>query len=211
MAEIPVEVEVSVTFSTEDGTSVEDAIEDYLKHVDALTPARVYSDCPHASWVEFGTLPASRKSTGIRPVLDILTEWAEKKLGLKDEEAKRVAKAVYHKILKTGMQPAPFFRPAIYDTLSEVEAKAETWFAEGYTIEDIAKRIAEKAILNLKRNNQNYTYDLSNSIAVDTAREGPIVDDGRTVEGEVDEFVWSSSELGRDGVSRPNFQRWSRW
>lgn len=211
MGDASMEVGFSVSFTAEGDVPVEDAVEEYLRHTPIMTPARVYSDCPHATWVEFGTLPATKRSENTKPVLDILQEWAERKLGLKDAEAMRVARSIYHKILETGMQPAPYFRPAIYDTLSEVESKSETWFSDGYTIEDIAKSIAERAVLNLKRNNQNYTYELSNSIAVDTAREGPIVDDGREVEGDVGEDVWKSAELGRDGVTRPNFQRWSRW
>lgn len=204
-------VEMEVTFETEDGSPVEDVVERYLLKADSIQPARVYSDCPHASWVEFGTRPASKKSDSSKPVLDILMEWAEKKLGLKGAEARDVAGAIYYKILVEGMPPAPYFRPAIHDTLSEVESQSETWLSDGYSLEDIANSIAERAVLNLHRNGQNYTHALEQSIKVDTGRMGPIGYDGRMIEGDIPEEVWGSSELGRDGVSRPDFRRWSRW
>ncbi len=65
----------------------------------------VYS-APYASSVEFGAEP---HSAPVEPLI----RWADRKLGLRDAEARRVGWAIRGKILKEGVEEKPFLRPAI--------------------------------------------------------------------------------------------------
>lgn len=61
---------------------------------------------PYAKFIEYGTEPHM-------PPVEPLVDWANIKLGLPIEEAKKVAWAIAMKIAKEGVKPRPFFRNAI--------------------------------------------------------------------------------------------------
>ena len=69
----------------------------------------VYS-APHAVFVEFGTDPHM-------PPVDPIMEWARRKLGLPEDEARRVAWAIAKKIEKEGTPGIHFMEKAILEEI----------------------------------------------------------------------------------------------
>ena len=201
--DIPITIEVTIT--DEDGNDPLDMILDAIAEWKPIEPSRVVVDCPYAGFREFGSGPARNPSD--RDVENELFEWAKRKLGMEDAEARRMAKRIYHRILKKGLLPTPYFRPAIQDTVSDVNSMGGDWLDAGHTLHDIAEAIVMRSKDNLKRNDIDDTGELSDSIEVDIGR-API-DVSAVREGEIDERIWESDELGADGVSRPP-GRWRR-
>ena len=201
---VKVPVTVRVEYSGEDGHDAGDLLRDILESNPRIQPARVIVDCPYAQYVEFGTAPARRGAKSEPPLEKEIYEWTRDKLGIVEEkELKRVSRAIYWKIIKEGLLPMPYLRPAIHDAMSEVR---EDWLDMGHSIQDIAESIVFRAKGYLELNDQNYTHGLEQSISVDESflRTGPR-------EGsEIDDYVWDSTELGYDGMKRPDFRRWKR-
>ena len=188
--DIPVTFEIVLT--DEDGNDPYDLILDTLAKWEPIRPSRAVADCPYAGFREFGYE---------------LFRWAKRKLGMDDAEARRMAKRIYHRILKKGLLPTPYFRPAIQDTVSDVNSMGGDWLDAGHTLHDIAEAIVVRSKDNLKRNDINDTGALSDSIMVDEGRMP--IDPDAVREGEIDERIWDSDEIGADGVSRPP-GRWRR-
>lgn len=91
-----------------------------------LTPTGAFLmvTAPHAPFIEYGTRPH-------RPPLGPLVLWAKRRLGLDDQEAYRVARAVQKKIELDGTAPRFFMRKAmrrIRNTLlmQEIQRELET-------------------------------------------------------------------------------------
>ena len=66
----------------------------------------VYS-APYVAAIEFGREPGSM------PPVDPIYEWARRRLGMSESEAKKVAWAIAKKIEKEGIEPTPILRNAI--------------------------------------------------------------------------------------------------
>lgn len=201
--QIPVTFDVILT--GENGEDPFDLILDALAEWTPIQAARVVVDCPYAGFREFGSGPAHEPSD--RDVEDELYEWAKRKLGMEDEDARRMARRIYFRILKKGLLPTPYFRPAIHDTVSDVNSMDGAWLDAGHSLRDIAEAIVIRSKDNLKCNDINDTGALSDSIGVDDGRLP--VDASRVRDGEIDELIWESDELGADGISRPP-RRWKR-
>lgn len=95
---------------------------------------------PHASPVEFGTMPHF-------PPVEPLIGWAQRKLGLRPDEAKRVGHAIAWKIFRHGTDPQPYFRPAIDETVPQVGSLLN----KGLDLGDIADLILQRAQDNIVR------------------------------------------------------------
>ena len=201
--DIPVTFEIILT--DEDGNDPYDLILDALAKWEPIRPSRAVADCPYAGFREFGSGPARNPSD--RDVEDELFQWAKRKLGMDDAEARRMAKRIYHRILRKGLLPTPYFRPAIQDTVSDVNSMGGDWLDAGHSLRDIAEAIVVRSKDNLKRNDINDTGALSDSIMVDEGRMP--IDPDAVREGEIDERIWDSDEIGADGMSRPP-GRWRR-
>ena len=63
-------------------------------------------EAPYADFIEYGTDPHYVN-------YKYLIEWAKKKAGLNDQDAKRMAYFVSKKIKENGMKAKPFLRPAM--------------------------------------------------------------------------------------------------
>ena len=79
------------------------------------------ADAPHAPYLEMGTRPH-------RPPLQPLIEWAQRKFGVEEDEAKRIAWAVASKIAKVGTEPRLYMARTVDDlegsiVLQEIEAE----------------------------------------------------------------------------------------
>lgn len=201
---LKVPVTVRVEYSGESGSDAKDILREIIRTDPRIQPARVSVDCPYAQYVEFGTAPARKGATSDPPLEGEIYKWTRDKLGITDEkELKRVSRAIYWKIIKEGLLPMPYLRPAIHDAMSEVR---EDWLDMGHSIQDIAESIVFRAKGYLDLNNQNYTNGLKQSIHLDEAFRSIGPKEG----SEIDDYVWSSTELGYDGMKRPDFRRWKR-
>lgn len=202
---VKVPVTVTVEYSAEDGGDAREVIRDIVESCPRIQPVRVVADCPYAQYVEFGTEPARKGSHSEPPFKEEIEEWVRVKLRISDEkEAKRVARAIYWRIIKEGLLPTPYFRPAINDTMSEVR---EDWLDMGHSFDDIAEGIVFRARQYLDVNDQNYTGQLKDSIEIEETFTGSF---GPAEVGEIEDYIWNSSELGYDGIKRPDYRRWKR-
>lgn len=77
---------------------------------------RIVYDAPYAIFVEYGTLPHM-------PPIEPLIQWAKKKFGVNDKEARRIAWLVANKIKEGGTKPKPFLRNAIDEVKSDIKFK----------------------------------------------------------------------------------------
>jgi hypothetical protein len=86
-----------------------------LLHSGAFTPTQdgciVSWGINYADYVEYGREPGSR------PPYEPIYEWCKRKLGLSEEEAKKVAWYVCNKIEKEGIEPVAYARNAIDATI----------------------------------------------------------------------------------------------
>lgn len=202
-------LDFEVTYTAEDGTSAEALVKDMLNGYESLEPACVVADCPYAAYVEFGTAPAAPTERKAKPTKFQLAiqQWVRTKLGITSEpEFSRTWRAVYYNIVRNGLLPTPYFRPAMHDTMDQVD---RYWLDKGHTLKDIAEGIVVRAQRNLERNGSDYTGRLSESIRVDEDMVFANIA-GRPDEGTVKDWIWDSDELGYDGVKRPDFRRWRR-
>lgn len=128
-----------------------------------IQPARVFCTSPYAPFVEFGTGPATKKSTPQdKTLFDLIWDWAIKKglINAGDPKARRVVKSITHKIYVEGITPQPFMRSAIdsvFDALPDNEELPQSMLELGKEI----KRAAEDNIASM---GINYTGALVSSI-----------------------------------------------
>lgn len=198
---LTVDVTFAIEYSSEDGRPVEDVVSEIVRSDPRLTPARAVADSPYAVYVEFGTGPAQDTEPKAHPTEfeRRLREWAMRKLGLPEAEAVKRASRIYRRIAREGLLPRPFFRPAIHDTMADVK---EDWIDSGRGLQDIAEDIAVRARDNLDRHDQNDTRELRNSITADAALFDPWALLDAEPEGDIEQWIWDSDELSRDGTKR---------
>lgn len=79
----------------------------------AFLSKEVVYPAPHAVWVEYGTQPHPVSKKGILA----LQNWAKRKLGLNEKQAKNAAWGIANKIRMKGMRPKPFLRPALDEAI----------------------------------------------------------------------------------------------
>lgn len=128
-----------------------------------IQPARVFCTSPYAPYVEFGTGPAVRKSTPKdKTLFDLIWDWATKKglVNASDPKARRVVRAIVHKIYTEGITPQPFMRSAIdsvFDALPDNEELPQSML-------ELSKEIKRAAEDNIASMGINYTGALVSSI-----------------------------------------------
>ncbi len=128
---------------------------------DALRPASIVVSAPYAAAMEFGTQPASRKgparihafrksdgSVFYEEVSDSfweLYQWAQRHATRL--EPYDFARAVHSKIMKEGLKPHPYIRPALADLMDEGVLKV---LQERGSLHGMAEWVAERMRENLE-------------------------------------------------------------
>ncbi len=128
---------------------------------DALKPASIVVSAPYAAAMEFGTQPASRKgparihafrksdgSVFYEEVSDSfweLYQWAQRHATRL--EPYDFARAVHSKIMKEGLKPHPYIRPALADLMDEGVLKV---LQERGSLHGMAEWVAERMRENLE-------------------------------------------------------------
>lgn len=191
----------------------EKSLLDAVKKDPKMAPHSVIVDSPYARYVEFGSLPAKsktetvdrmKKAGGEKPkkkkspnsqFYRAIWEWAGEKLGVDEKERDRVARAIYYKILRDGVPPQPYLRPAVH----MVVRRHQGGVGSGATVESIADEIAEEAQRFLEEHGTNYHNALSRSIEVEKTDEDrlPVTDDPDVKD------LWWDEELHGVGNKEP--------
>ncbi len=164
---------------------------------DALRPASVTVSAPYASAMEFGTQPASRmgparihafrKSDGsvfYDEVSDSFWElylWAQRHAT--QLEPYDFARTVHSKIMKEGLKPHPYIRPALIDLMDEgiTDVLKERGSLYGVA-EWVAERMAENLENGVGDSAQSDTGELARSISVQYSDGAPTDDSGYDLE-----------------------------
>ena len=181
----------------------DEMIRDVLDDTDVCKPYNVKIDSDYAEFVEYGIGPIHGGSTSAArafgaSLLDQLREWARDKpsfAGLSKEERKRIVYGSYNRIIKEGIPPAPFIRPAIRDVLSDDLSSYFTY--GGLGLKGIAMEIAERMAENLTLNDSYATGNLLRSIkVVEVDTEDP------REETEIDEDETEDADMYSEGEMR---------
>lgn len=167
-------------------------------------PFDILIDSDHASYVEYGTGPATSGSHEAKEfgqsAKDKIERWAMTKpsfAGLTPRQRRDLAYATYNKVMKEGITPAPFIRPALDDFFT-TENLTEFFKDETGTMERLADHLAQMMKENLLRNDSYYTGDLYDSIRIvprDGRREQSVESEVR--ESEQDKYSNVEKKGGR--------------
>ena len=182
----------------------DEMIKNALDDTDVCKPYNVVVKSDYADYVEYGINPI-RGASSIEArefgasLLNKLKQWARKKpsfAGMSKEERKTVVYSSYNKIIKEGIPPAPFIRPAIRDTLSDDVGSFFTY--GGLGLKGVAMEIAERMAENLTNNDSIATGALIDSIEVQDVSDGP-PDDYDLIDAEQEERqnMYLESEMRR--------------
>jgi len=164
---IPVRVSVEI-----DETDLEDYVKELMESSGRFKPAWVADYSDHAMFVEFGTNGAHftkgtatyRSKNQISPVEESIRKWAEEKFGLKGHDRDYFAHNVYRKLMREGMPPQPFVRPAIYNVLQMVYADKDWFDKEDNSILKVAELIAMEMKRILDENGTPVSGDIKDQI-----------------------------------------------
>ena len=162
-----------------DDERIKNFIQDIVDQSDKFRPAKVWTDCDHGFDVEFGTNGAtgfvydprsSYKSRGTKsPVLMDIEEWVEQKLGHKGKHKENVARKVYHNLMRDGMPPQPFFRPAVHNIINMIESDPSWFNKEGNDLLEATRLMKEEMVRLLEENGTVYKGTLRDSLKYDYA------------------------------------------
>jgi hypothetical protein len=181
-------------------------------------PVIINVDSEHAEYIEFGTQKSSDNGTkgkkGPSKAYQNIRDWVEARershpTGLDTEAAKdKAAYAIYLQIMKEGIPPQPFIRPAIH----EIERMYENGdFNENeITMEDIAETMIQLMIDFLE---ENHTIYDGGSIKDRISYEHVEFDDPRIAD--IDSFtdfdvskeVWDTPYADRNGDTMRGLDR----
>lgn len=138
----------------------------------AVYPA-VVIDCPYAMYVEFGTDPADEHAPSSTKILDSVCgdkvtsvrykfrNWAERKYGV--EKRKEIGDKVYRAVMKNGLAPSPYIRPALHEVERRIMNK-ELNVEDG---EKVAQTLVDLMKENLQKHKNIDTSSLYQSIRID--------------------------------------------
>ena len=139
-----------------------DALSEEILNDEQFKPVVFGFTAEHSEYMEFGTGPLRGRQSYVigkegRKEID---EWARLKVGITDEkERKKFVGAVANKIGKHGMEPRPFFRPAIDLIVADMENR----IGRGESLEDMAEAIGDLANRIILAYDMPYTGDLVRS------------------------------------------------
>lgn len=206
-----VEMNAKVDISEE---GVEEAIVQMMRD-NTLKPYKVVIDAPHATYVEFGTGPAQKKSGVPHIPRDIthkgvtktyertevfwkMYDWVTAKLGPMLKDPMAYTSKLYADTMENGMPPRPYARPVLH----ELEREFNKVLAEKGSIEGVAEELAERIRDNLDsprfvNSAETYEGSLRDSIHVEPVSDGEIADGGG-----ISEDVWASDTCDYQGQER---------
>lgn len=183
---------------------------------EALRPAKIVIDAPHAKWVEFGTDPCTNKSPAPKITRTVrgaggkwftvaktetfwkLYDWTIAKV--KDvQDPFAFTEWLYADTMEHGMPPRPYIRPIVH----EAEGQFGKMLADKGSVYGVAEEIADRIIAFLNRpydgarNATTYKGTLVNSIRVEYA-----TDEDMKADVDVPPEVWESDTCDIHGVDR---------
>lgn len=164
---------------------------------DALRPASIVVSAPYAAAMEFGTQPASRKgparihafrksdgSVFYEEVSDSfweLYQWAQRHAT--QLEPYDFARAVHSKIMKEGLKPHPYIRPALAGLMEEGILKVLRERGSLYGVAEwVAERMADILENGIESSARTDTGELARSISVEYTDGSPSNDSGYDLE-----------------------------
>jgi hypothetical protein len=96
---------------------------------------RVGTPLKLGAWVEFGGASTPENAGKPHPVSKEgriqIAEWAQRKLGASEEDAKTIANAIAWKIQKYGQRPKPWLFPAFESEKPNIQMRIENAIIEG--------------------------------------------------------------------------------
>lgn len=174
------------------GLNIKIVVEEVDVDTDALAKAvesdprfvglNVVVDAPHAEYIEFGTdgnpnwgdnPKRSKKGKGTflkspPQVYTNLKKWVMERGGIPEADADAITYPIYRKIMKEGIPPQPFIRPAIYNVKQRLDEGGDLHMAE-LSLEDIAKMLIAEMWRLLDENRTLYGGNaLLNSIYIES-------------------------------------------
>lgn len=182
-----------------------------------LAPAAVYSDCPYASFVEFGTLPGMEKPRSDSEMGARMELWVEKRLNEQDGVKRRkVAMRMKKHIDTKGIAPSPYMRSSIELVLAEVcpGGDASRYIEEGGSIRGIAEAIRDRVKTTMEYNGMDIYGVLKDSFHVEdlpyTLAGKEVVVDEAFGDSSVSEDMWQDKTLGRGGKRPTRYWKGAR-
>ena len=137
-------VQIPITFKVD--IDAKD-LREYLLTMERMKPAVFWIPCSYAPYLEFGTHSAQQSSYG--ELERELRLWVRRKLGISDpKEIERKVKQIHGNIVRHGLAPRPFWRPAFYYTVDHLQEL----FDQGYSMLQIAEDMAERTNENIMWN-----------------------------------------------------------
>ncbi len=199
---------------------MDDSIEENTKDgVLKLQPAIVYSDCPYAPLVEFGTLPRENQlDPNSAETVERMRNWVAKRIRTAPDEnrMRKLTMAFIDKINKEGTAPSPAVRSSIDLIMREIgggEGNATSFIDEGGTILEIAEKLCKKIKDVFEYNGMEITGVLKDSYKFEPISNwsivgGEVVVDGQDTNGaDLPESVWEDSSLGKGGKRPTKYWR----
>ena len=190
---------------------LDETIEDFNK---GNKPCAVVVDCPYAEYIEFGSDPAKNATSKVYDAIcgDWVTEtrlrirdWAQDKWHLDDKARKRAGDKIYHNIIKNGIPPQPFVRPALYGFEIVFRNDPDYFLNQDNPSRAICSYLRDEMIKILETHG---TYsskrELIQSIIVVEGDEAMLYDDPFNINTKIQEEIWNDLEMDRHGVIRPN-------
>lgn len=139
---------------------------------------------PHASYIEYGTNGATKKSAEVdaygQSVKDVIDRWVILKFGTQFNKKQRreFSYSVYKKIMQKGITAKPYIRPAIQNIMDNTELLNDVFATSNEPLKDIAILISDEMKDIVRFNDSIFTHELIDSIKVVKGAEGRITDDG---------------------------------
>lgn len=184
-----------------------------------LQPAVVYTTCPYAPLVEFGTLPMENKlDPNSAETLEKMKKWVDKRVRSTPDEnrARKLAMAFIDKINREGTAPSPAVRSSINLVLHECgieDGSATSFIDDGGTILELAEKICEKIKEVYEYNGMDITGVLKSSYKAEsidyTISGGEVLVDGpedTAIEG-LPDGAWEDASLGKGGKRPTKYWR----
>lgn len=203
-----------VRITAEDGGDAGEDLTEWLMGLEEFRPHMVIVDAPHAAAVEFGTNPAQDRTRKERPpgtptdVERTIIEWARRKLGLSEGEARERGHRIYAGIMRYGMAPSPYLRPAFTDVVDEIfpDREDSDWYDNDpeASMETLAELIADRIVEYISEYRIDDTGALRESVSWE-----PMEDAGEPVNGRFDQDdpIWDGFEGVRGRQPRPDYPR----
>lgn len=166
----------------------------------------VVIDCPYAMAVEYGTTPSKATSTSAVRVVDPETgqkitkarldfrNWIERKENITGKERVKKGDMIYKKVMKEGMKPHPYIRPAVEDMKHVLMEDAIGATSEEEVTMAYANFLRARMMYYLKNNKDDTTLKLSESIKVVPALVAENARDVKEVDLSDDRYHWKPGQ-----------------